>query len=124
MAPVYDLYVAANRDWNELVSQKATDASINTIINEFKSLDDLGLIIDKLADSVHNYNDYEVIGKFISEAESKKVKLIKIAEDNKIINEAFNELSSAINNDFSILNRPAFIELLRKDNTLKIYRDQ
>ena len=54
MAPVYDLYVAANRDWNELVSQKATDASINTIINEFKSLDDLGLIIDKLADSVHN----------------------------------------------------------------------
>lgn len=29
---------------NELVSQKATDASINTIINEFKSLDDLGLI--------------------------------------------------------------------------------
>ena len=112
MAPVYDLYVAANRDWNELVSQKATDASINTIINEFKSLDDLGLIIDKLADSVHNYNDYEVIGKFISEAESKKVKLIKIAEDNKIINEAFNELSSAINNDFSILNRPAFIELL------------
>ncbi len=61
MAPVYDLYVAANRDWNELVSQKATDASINTIINEFKSLDDLGLIIDKLADSVHNYNDYEVI---------------------------------------------------------------
>ena len=33
MAPVYDLYVAANRDWNELVSQKATDASINTIIN-------------------------------------------------------------------------------------------
>ena len=112
MAPVYDLYVAANRDWNELVSQKATDASINTIINEFKSLDDLGLIIDKLADSVHNYNDYEVIGKFISEAESKKAKLIKIAEDNKIINEAFNELSSAINNDFSILNRPAFIELL------------
>ena len=50
-------------------------------------------------------NDYEVIGKFISEAESKKVKLIKIAEDNKIINEAFNELSSAINNDFSILKR-------------------
>lgn len=41
MAPVYDLYVAANRDWNELVSQKA---KIIELKNDFAS--------DKMDDAV------------------------------------------------------------------------
>ena len=114
--PVYYGFVMYNDKWKELLSGKKSIEidDVNQILKEFTYIGDLKYVIDKFCNSIHNYNDYEVIATFINKMYEKKQRLIKETERNKEVYDAFGILSTEIGNDFSIKNRAKFLHLLNE----------
>ena len=114
--PVYNGFVMYNDKWKELLSGKKSIEidDVNQILKEFIYIGDLKYVIDKFCNSIHNYNDYEVISTFINKMYEKKQRLIKKTEGNKEVYDAFGILATEIGNDFSIKNRAKFLHLLNE----------